>query len=372
MINIAIISPAENAVSETFIKAHRELINGNIHYLYGGLLPTHFSKNGHSLKHSVPLSKWQKLLPFFLHERMMKRKQNREKILETYLSENNIQLVLAEYGLTGCAVHAVCKKLSIPVIVHFHGFDAFKTSIIEVYKEKYKQLFQYASFIIAVSVKMNDKLLQLGAPPDKLIYSVYGSHPDFFEINPDLKNGYFLAVGRFVEKKAPYITLLAFKKLQDVHADAKLVMAGDGPLLPVCKQLAKSLYLRNVEFKGAVPHNEVMDLFSKAMCFVQHSITTEDGDAEGTPVAVLEAGAARLPVIATIHSGIPDVIVHDETGFLIAEGDIDAMANYMILIYENESKRTAMGLIARKHIAVNFTQQKHISTLNGLIERSVK
>jgi glycosyltransferase involved in cell wall biosynthesis len=219
---------------------------------------------------------------------------------------------------------------------------------------------------------MIERLSEMGAPSSKLVYAVYGPHEKFFQISPNYKNGFFLSVGRFVEKKAPFLTLMAFKQLQDKHLNARLVMVGDGPLLPVCKILASSLGLKNVEFKGSMTHEEVIKLFSQASCFLQHSLTAFDGDAEGTPVAVLEAGAAGLPVVATFHEGISDVVVNGKTGFLVEEGDINMMTKYMENLLTDESLRIEIGINARKHITANFTLQQHIAIIDGLIEKSIR
>jgi glycosyltransferase involved in cell wall biosynthesis len=366
--NVAIICPQKDAISETFIKAHRELIKGNIYFLYGGFIPTH-SEEGKIGKKNLISPIWKRILPLFIYQRI---KSNPAKELAVFFRNKNIEIVLAEYGQTGCGVLPICKKLSVPMIVHFHGADASKKSVLDLYEDRYKELFDYASFIIGVSRKMINRLLQLGAPSSKLVYAVYGPNERFFQMTPDYKHGYFLSVGRFVEKKAPFLTLLAFKQLQDKHPEARLIMVGEGPLLPVCKSIASSLNLKSVEFTGALPHEEIINLFNGACCFVQHSMVAEDGDAEGTPVAVLEAGAAGLPVVSTFHEGIPDVIVHDKTGFLVTEGDINLMAKYLENIFTNESLRIEMGMNARKHIAENFTMQQHIGIIDDLIERSIR
>ena len=59
-----------------------------------------------------------------------------------------------------------------------------------------------------------------------------------------------------------------------------------------------------VDFLGVQSPNQIRDLINNSFCFVQHSIVAENGDAEGTPVAILEATAAGLPVVSTRHAGI--------------------------------------------------------------------
>ena len=366
MRNVAIICPVKDALSETFIKAHRELIKGNVYFLFGGFVPTHSLEGKIG---SLITARWKKILPAFLYERVKGKPLHQ---LELFFVKKKIQVVLAEYGQTGCAVLPICKKLSIPLVVHFHGADASKKSVLELYKDRYKEMFNYASFIIGVSKKMINRLAEMGAPASKLVYAVYGPNQKFFQITPNYKNGYFLSVGRFVDKKAPFLTLLAFKQLQDKHPTARLVMVGDGALLPICRAIASSLNIKNVEFKGPLLHEEVISLFGCAYCFLQHSVTAHDGDAEGTPVAILEAGAAGLPVVSTLHEGIPDIVVHGKTGFLVEEGDVESMVKYMEQIFSDENLRMQMGNHAKKHVKENFHLQKHIGIIEDLIEKSIR
>lgn len=369
MNNIAIVSPNENAVSETFIHAHCEMLKGNIYHLYGGYLPDAYEYKGEK-KQLWQTKKWYRLLPVFIHDRMGK---SHLKALENFLVEKKIALVLAEYGPTGVAVLPACKKAGIPLIVHFHGFDASIQHVLDRYKKAYADLFAYAHYIIAVSKKMQSKLLETGALPGKIIYNVYGPRPAFFNNKPDYEKGFFLSVGRFVEKKAPFLLLLAFKQLHELQPHTKLVMVGDGPLLPVCKTMAASLGLDNhVTFTGALEHEAVLALFAKAYCFVQHSVVASNGDSEGTPVAILEAGAAALPVVATTHAGIPDVVIHGKTGYLVEEGNIHAMVKYMEAVSKDEGLRVQLGTQARAHIASHFSLQRHIDSLDALIDRAIQ
>jgi len=88
-------------------------------------------------------------------------------------------------------------------------------------------------------------------------------------------------------------------------------------------------------------------------------------------VAVLEACAVGLPVIATQHAGIKDVIVHGETGFLVEEKDVDSMANYMLRIAKDNELAQKFGKQGRLRIREKYTMEKHIATLNHLLKNSI-
>lgn len=365
--NLAIFTTSKGGGTDTFIQAHIKRLNANVNAFYGMPMPVHSFE---AVKSNHTSSKWKKLLPVLLHERVVK-KLSAEDIIEQNLISNNIEVVLAEYGHIGCKVLPVCKKLSIPLIVHFHGHDAYRYSILEEFGEKYKALFEYASFIISVSNNMTKQLIKLGAPIEKVIYNPYGPNESFFTIKPNYNSQSFLSVGRFVEKKAPYLTLLAFHEVQKKFHDAILLFVGDGHLLPICKNIVKSLQIKNVYFKGLLSHEDTVKIFSEVSCYVQHSIVASDGDSEGTPVAILEASAAGLPVVATIHAGIPDVVIDEETGFLVEENDIKMMSAKMIKILENGSLCSKMGEKARLRIKENFVIQKHLSKIDELIAKSL-
>jgi colanic acid/amylovoran biosynthesis glycosyltransferase len=148
-------------------------------------------------------------------------------------------------------------------------------------------------------------------------------------------------------------------------------MGGHGELLEACQTLAIALGIDNrVQFLGALRHEQVMPLFAKACCFVQHSVQPTYGDAEGTPVAILEAGAAGLPVVSTRHAGIQDAVIDGETGFLVEERDIDGMANAMVALLKDKALARAMGENAREHIQKNYNIDQHLSCIDGLLEQA--
>jgi colanic acid/amylovoran biosynthesis glycosyltransferase len=221
---------------------------------------------------------------------------------------------------------------------------------------------------VSVSHFMTDTLVKMGAPPSKIVYNPYGPRDYFYEIQSDYRST-ILAVGRFTDIKAPHLTLMAFKQVLKTCPEARLVMVGAGDLLECCKSLAKTLGIDgHVDFRGAIKHQEMLPLFAQACCFVQHSVTPSYGDAEGTPVAILEAGAAALPVVSTRHAGIADAVIHSRTGFLVAEGDVEGMAAHMRTLIEDKDLCRAMGARARAHIGASYNIQRHIACLQGLID----
>ena len=281
-------------------------------------------------------------------------------------------VVLAEYGTTGVLVMEACRKLTIPLIVHFHGYDASVREVIAEHAISYRQMFDQAMAIIAVSRAMERKLITLGAPPEKVHYNPYGINcREFGGANPENAPPVFLAVGRFVEKKAPQITLKAFADTHRVLPTARLRMVGDGPLLDECRELAKSLQIEQaVAFLGAQAHEVVREEMRGARCFVQHSMEASNGDCEGTPLGILEAGASGLPVVSTRHAGIADVVIENETGLLVDERDVKGMTENMVRLARDPEFAGRLGRAARQRIANCFSEKRSFGRLLEIINSS--
>jgi glycosyltransferase involved in cell wall biosynthesis len=378
--HICIIHPNKELYSETFIHNHIRHLPGEVDVLYR---PEMLTRQGSDEKPLVPRSLRVASRTFYnvcdrfsgisTGTTFKKLDGVSSFMLRRFLLSNKIDAVLAEYGTTGVAVMDACRKARVPLIVHFHGFDAHCLPLIEEFATSYQEMFRSAQALIAVSHKMEEQLLSLGAFREKVHYNVCGVDTDLFQKGrPDKNPPHFIAIGRFVEKKAPHLTLLAFGKLLQKCSSARLAMIAEGPLLEPCKQIARALKMNHaVDFSGPLEHRAVARALQGARAFVQHSVTAGSGDSEGTPVGVLEAGASGLPVVSTRHAGIKDVVVENETGFLVDEFDIDGMADKMIQLAENPERALALGHKARKHVEDNFSMKKSIHTLWNIITECI-
>jgi len=281
-----------------------------------------------------------------------------------------LKAVLAEYGDTGAGVTDACRMEQVPLVVHFHGYDASQNEVLAVWRAGYQRMFREAAALVAVSRAMREKLAELGAPPDRVHLNPYGVDCDLFDrATPETCGPVFVAVGRFTEKKAPALTLQAFARVVVEEPSARLRMIGDGPLLSSCQALAGELGLDGkVEFMGPRPPIEVAQALREARCFVQHSLIAPSGDSEGTPVAIIEAQAAGLPVVSTRHAGIPDVVVEGKTGFLVEEQDVEAMAGHMLGLAASPELAAKMGQAGRELALSQYSQERSIAALWRIME----
>jgi len=373
--NILIVSPAKIGLTETFIRAHIEQLYGNVFYLYGWDLDFKTQADVSLIQLYKPkssfLTKLKSLLPHYIYFRLLqksKKNYTKEALIKRYLQEHHIDVVLAEYGTAGSFIAPVCKSLDIPLLVHFHGFDASRTDILNSFEKGYELMFSYAKKIIVVSNAMKKALVGQGCPETKLLINTYGPHPDYLNIEPDNNSNFIISVGRHTYKKAPYLTILAFQKVLERHPNLKLKMIGDGELFDVSKNLVKSLGLENdIILLGGLERKEIVKHLEKAFLFVQHSIVASNGDSEGTPVGIIEAMAAGLPVVSTRHAGIPDVVIENKAGLLVDENNIEEMATYMLKLVENRDLAEIMGQKGKIRIKNYFSLDKHLETINNLI-----
>lgn len=361
---ICIVQPHLNLVSETFIRAHAERLPAEVTIVHG--MPPGIDGLPVLSQHSLAKA-WRKLW------RVAGQKpwsHENDLAYSVAFRRCGARAVLAEYGPTGVQVLAACRMAGVPLIVHFHGYDASQEVVLRDNADAYRRMFRHAAAVIAVSEPMKAKLLAIGAPGEKLHVNIYGVDCRLFEVTDAGRNPpIFLSAGRFVEKKGPHLTLLAFAEVWRKVPAVRLRMIGDGPLRPICEQMARALGLeRAVAFVGRQPHAVVAEEMRMARAFLQHSIEASDGDSEGTPVAILEAQASGLPVISTRHAGIPDVVVEGRTGFLVDEGDAAGMAAWIERLAKDAPLATTLGAAARSRVLERLTMERSIDRLWRIIK----
>lgn len=360
-------APAENAWSETFIAAHIDRLSKVELLVSGGVPPRNASHGGPLVHTKGHLAYWDRFvgrrsggLPTLAKQRLTAR-----------LKRSSPDVVLAEYGNMGAEIVEACRSAGAPLVVHFHGFDAHQTDFIVQYGN-YRELFQYASALVVVSRAMEAQLLAIGAPRGKVVYNCYGIDVERFTPGrPDLAPPHFLAVGRFAAKKAPHLTIEAFGRVVAQRPQARLTMVGRGVLWDRCRALVDELGLQqSVDLCGVKKPDEIVRLLHGSRAFVQHSVVTESNDHEGTPLAVLEAMATGVPVVATRHAGIADVVAHEERGLLCAEHDVEAMAAHMLRLVDDPALALSMGTAGRAYTEKAHRVEVQVANLQAILQQA--
>ncbi|MBK7247037.1 MAG: glycosyltransferase [Flavobacteriales bacterium] len=198
LLRIAIATPSRDTWSETFIAAHLERLKEVVLVLSDGSLP--YTANGAPML--TPRSLSGRLVNVF--EQRVRKKSNaillRERITKE-LRHHRTDVLLAEYGPTAEELIKSARAAGVPLVAHFHGYDAHKKAPLERYGN-YKRLFYAAAAIVVVSRAMEQQMLALGAPRERLHYIVYGTDTERFTSGDPAANlPHFVAVGRFTDKK---------------------------------------------------------------------------------------------------------------------------------------------------------------------------
>jgi glycosyltransferase involved in cell wall biosynthesis len=272
----------------------------------------------------------------------------------------------------GTLVAPLTDELDISLVVTFHGYDISILPQQKKIREGYLDLFKRADCLIGVSDHNADKVKALGAPDEKVCILHNGTDvKNFSYSNPsdrfEGKTVQLLFVGRLVKVKSPVRLVESFAKAkQKVTNDINLhlTIAGNGPEYEAVQSRARELAVNeSVTCLGAIPHKEVRRLMQSCHVYVQHSKKTASGAEEGQGITFIEAQASGMPVVATRSGGIPDVVIDGETGYLVKEGDTEAMSERIVRLAQHPETWGKMGHAGRVHVEEQFSLSKQVTKL---------
>ena len=181
-----------------------------------------------------------------------------------------------------------------------------------------------------------------------------------------------LCVARLFATKGHADLLHAFAGIARERPGATLELVGDGPERERLATLARELGIEEqVRFHGALTADDVPPLLARAGLFALASVPDEAGAMDGIPVALMEAMAAGVPVVATELSGIPELVVDGETGLLVPPGRPDALEAAMRRLLDDAELRSQLARRAREHVAERFSLASETERLAALFEESL-
>lgn len=236
-----------------------------------------------------------------------------------------------EFGPMGRIMLEVIEAgiVSGPMSVAFYGYDITRET--QKHGDRvYDRLFERASLLLPNSRYLETRLLDAGAPPEKVRVHRLGIRlEDFPFVDRSGRAGppVLLAVGRLVEKKG-FEHLVRAMRIAGGRNVFRARIVGDGPLRGSLEDLVEDCGLSDrVEFLGWRTGPEVSGLMADADLFVAPSVTARDGDMEGMPLVITEAMATGLPTIGSRHSGIPEVVIDGDNGLIVEERDEQGLAD---------------------------------------------
>lgn len=283
-------------------------------------------------------------------------------------------LIHAHFGVCGALALPLMRSLKLPMIVTFYGLDATmkddyarKESITtRVYLRRREALKREANLFIAVSEFIKEKLIEQGFPADKIIAHYYGVDTEKFTPDPSIpRERVVLFVGRLAEKKGCEYLIQAMAQVQEQMNDVELVIIGDGPLRENLEALAAKS-LRRYKFLGLQPSDVVKSWMNRSLLLAVPSVTASTGDSEGLPTVVVEAQSMGLPVVGSIHAGIPQAVAHGETGFLAPERDWKTLAEYILLFLNDRTLWQSCSVNGQQRVRDHFNLSKQTRILEDI------
>ncbi|HEX6384830.1 MAG TPA: glycosyltransferase [Anaerolineae bacterium] len=232
-----------------------------------------------------------------------------------------------------------------------------------------------ASFVAAISEYNREHLARLVGPwiKEKTLVIHCGVVPDQYRSRPtDGRSERFeiIHVGSLQPYKGQSYLIEACARLRDQGIPFRCRIIGGGEEENNLRRLIAANDLESmVKLLGPLPQEEVARLMPTADCYVQPSIVTPSGKMEGIPVALMEAMACRLPVVATDLSGIPELVRPGETGYLLPPADSLALANALTMIYAQPEQAEVMATAGRELVLQDFELQKNVKRLADLFRQ---
>ena len=266
--------------------------------------------------------------------------------------ERPFDVVHCHYGDIGLRYAVAARLWRAPLIVSFYGYDCSALPL-ERGARVFEPLFREAHAVTVLSHHMASRLQVLGCPPGLLRRVPLAVDPAMRKPRADAARHagpHLLTVARLMEKKGIQFALHALGLVIDEFPGVEYEIVGAGPLLGELQDLTRTLGLEhNVRFVGAQSQAYVGEALHRADVFLLPSVTAANGDEEGTPTVLLEAALCGIPVLSTLHAGIPDIVQDETSGYLVPERDPDALAARLRALLREPERRRAMGEAGRRY-----------------------
>ncbi len=293
------------------------------------------------------------------------------------LGDRRPALIHAHFGIEGVYALPLARRLGIPLVTTFHGFDATLSTAALLcspawanYPLLRRRLARQGDLFLCASSFIRDRVIGMGFPAHRTrIHYIGVDCAAIRPRGPGEETPTILHVGRLVDVKGARYLLLAFAAVAQSLPDARLVIIGEGPLQRPLQALARSLGLgHRIRFLGAMRHAEVLHWMRRAAMLVLPSVRTNTGRVEGLGMVALEAAASGVPVIGSRLGGIPEAVLDGQTGLLVPERNADALAGAMRDLLGDPALRRRMGQQARARVERQFDLSRQTDALEALYD----
>jgi len=303
-----------------------------------------------------------------------------EQIILAKSLSGTIDIVHAHFANSGWEYLGLAKRLKVPLVISFYGYDyesiCFNNPI---WIKRYKILFNEASLFLCEGEHGKLKLTELGCPEHKIRIVRLGVEIEsisFPESHVKQNKFHIIQLARLMEKKGHCDAIRAVAHASKTIDLEFRIVGSDGDVSREnLKQLAESLEIGHlVHFDERIDFSHIYSYLSRFDLFLHPSKYASNRDCEGgAPVVLLDAQAVGLPVVSTYHCDIPSEVLHEMTGLLYDEGDVNGLADGIVKIAQmSEPEYNAMRMAGRTHVEQQFSIKNNALFLAGFYTEILK
>lgn len=292
------------------------------------------------------------------------------QVLRKALEAAAVDLMHIYFGHTAVHLLPFIKAWEKPCLVSFHGADVMLRPHQPEYALNMHELLQTVPLVLVRSRSLWRRVEALGCPDSKLRLNRTGiplEHYAFVDRPPPVDGRWHcVQASRLIPKKGLLTSLAAFAEFRRRYPNARFSIAGEGPLQPELESRIGELGLGEaVKLVGFLNQDQLRELFAGAHLFLHPSEITPDQNQEGVPNSMLEAMATGLPVVATVHGGIPEAVRDGEDGYLVRERSPQSVCDAINRVVELPTEWRRLGEAASMRVRDEFESSTQIARLEA-------
>ncbi len=265
-------------------------------------------------------------------------------------------------------------------LTSFYGADIWKNSRSERWRGRFGELFERGGLFLVEGNAMRKKVESLGCPPDKIRVHHLGVDIDAVPFTERCAPAdgivRVLICGRATAKKGHELAIRAFARAHRSEPSMRLsamllaVDAGQRAEVTRLQALVEQLGLGAViDFPPSLPYSAWRQSLQRYHVFFAPSMHAPDGNAEGgAPVALVDMCAQGLPVVASDHCDLPEVVPHGAAGMIFPEGDEVAAAAALLEVAQNAQEWPRWGHAGRAHVAEHYSRSAQGQALERIYD----
>jgi len=311
-------------------------------------------------------------------------KIKRELIFANYylreLRRSRPDIVHIHFGAPALLLFREIKKLNLPLVTSFYGFDLSQLPYVlgqDVYERS--GLFKFGQIFTGEGNVARSRLVELGCPDNKAHLLRIGVDFSKYEYLPRQRKKdepfRILFCGRFVEKKGLLIAIMSIAKVIELGYSINFNIVGGGPQKEDIENLISELKIEtSVKFLGILEHkNFIQECYNNHIMLAPSQTDKITKETEGgAPTVLIEAQSTGMPIIATKHADIPEIVINQGSGILVDEGDVNGICDAIIRLIESPGLIKRMGAYGREHVLNQHNIVIVNKRLENLYDRAIK